>query len=143
MQTFVPTKNHNESAKLLDRMRLGKQRVETMQIMNALLNPDKGWKQHPATKMWRGHELALLRYQQAICFEWTSRGYRDTCLEKTVAIMEAFRENVDWTNDSDPDWMGNDDVHASHRSNLLRKAPDHYGQYGWLEDDTMEYVWPV
>jgi len=33
MQTFVPYANFSESAKVLDRQRLGKQRVETLQVM--------------------------------------------------------------------------------------------------------------
>lgn len=143
MQTFVPYPDFRESAKVLDRMRLGKQRVETLQIMNALLNPNKGWKQHPATKMWRGHELALLRYQLAICSEWTSRGYKDTCLEKTNKILQEFSDYIDWFNQTDPAWLGDEALHASHRSNLLRKKEEWYNQFGWTEPSTLEYVWPV
>ena len=34
-------------------------------------------------------------------------------------------------------------IHASHRSNLLRKDPEFYGKYGWTEPDNLEYIWPV
>ena len=47
-------------------------------------------------------------------------------------------------NDDDyPPWFGNEKIHASHRSNLLRKDPEFYGKYGWTEPDNLEYVWPV
>jgi len=42
-----------------------------------------------------------------------------------------------------PLWLGNEELHASHRSNLLRKAPLWYGQFGWTEPDDLPYIWPV
>jgi len=54
MQTFLPQISFKESAECLDNRRLGKQRVEAMQIMKALLLPEYGWKNHPAVKMWKG-----------------------------------------------------------------------------------------
>ena len=39
--------------------------------------------------------------------------------------------------------MGDPAFHASHRSNLLRKDPTYYGAFGWAEDATLPYVWPV
>lgn len=123
-------------------MRLGKQRVETLQVMNALLIPEKGWKQHPVTKMWRGYELALLRYQEAICQEWTSRGYRDTCLDKTYAVYQQYKGDAHESLEM-PAWWGDEKLHASHRSNLLRKDPEYYNQYSWTESDDLDYVWPT
>jgi len=41
-----------------------------------------------------------------------------------------------------PPWIGQENFHASHRSNLLRKKPDHYGQFGWDEPRDLPYVWP-
>ena len=54
MQTFLPVADFAESARLLDSPRLGKQRVETLQILRALELPDYGWANHPAVLMWRG-----------------------------------------------------------------------------------------
>jgi hypothetical protein len=42
-----------------------------------------------------------------------------------------------------PAWIGDDRVHASHRSNLLRKNPAYYAAHGWTEPDNIEYYWPV
>lgn len=42
-----------------------------------------------------------------------------------------------------PHWFGSEEFHASHRSNLLRKDPDHYSQFEWTEGPDIEYVWPV
>lgn len=137
MQTFVPYPCARESARVLDRQRLGKQRVETMQLLKALAEGG-GWSNHPAANMWRGHERALIWYGMAVCDEWLSRGYKDTCRAKIMAYADTFPEITGW-----PTWWGQEDVHASHRSNLLRKAPEHYVKYGWTEDDSLPYVWPV
>lgn len=137
MQTFLPEAGFTRSAALLDRNRLGKQRVETLQLLNALAGLSAGWRHHPAVLMWRGHERALILYGMAICNEWTRRGYRDSCKNKIMA----FRDR--WPELNMPAWLGDPKFHASHRSNLLRKDPVFYGRYGWVEPPTLDYVWPV
>ena len=137
MQTFLPYEDFAKSAQSLDRTRLGKQRVETLQIMKALVDPSYGWQNHPAVKMWRGHEFYLLEYQRAVCNEWTSRGYVDTCLDKTIAAMAGQPMRT-----ARPEWLGNEEFHLSHRSNLTRKNPDHYNKY-WNVDDSLPYIWPA
>lgn len=136
MQTFVPTANFAESAKVLDYRRLGKQRVETLQIINAIIfNRQHGWRHHPATKMWENNVNGLAAYGVAICTEWISRGYRDTCLDKIKNLVTPDSEDL-------PIWWGDERVHSSHRSNLLRKKPEHYSQFGWTDDPAAEYFWP-
>ena len=137
MQTFLPYADFDKTAKSLDRQRLGKQRVETMQIMNAILNPDYGWQNHPAVNMWRDYESTLLEYQEAICNEWTSRGYKDTCLQKTIDLVSSSK-----TNTTRPGWIGDYEFHLSHQSNLLRKLPDHYSQHFVNVPNDLPYVWP-
>lgn len=137
MQTFLPYADFHKSAQSLDYRRLGKQRVETLQILNSLLGINKaGWKNHPATKMWLGYESALSSYGVAICQEWISRGYRDTCLEKISSLVAPDQFNL-------PEWIGDERVHSSHRANLLRKLPEHYSQFGWTEDPAIPYFWPT
>ena len=58
MQTFLPVADFEDGARLLDSPRLGKQRVETLQILRALELPDYGWASHPAVRMWRGRTPA-------------------------------------------------------------------------------------
>lgn len=74
MQTFLPYEDYSWSAAVLDRQRLGKQRVEVMQILRALAGETIGWKNHPAVRMWRGSEYALIVYGLAVCHEWVGRG---------------------------------------------------------------------
>jgi len=141
MQTFLPYADFKQSAAVLDRQRLGKQRVENLQIMKALLDPSYGWQNHPAVNMWRDHILSLMDYQVAICNEWTGRGYKDTCLEKSFALINEYKPTY---RIGRPSWIGNEQFHISHRSNLLRKFPEHYGPL--FEPNlsaNIEYYWPL
>lgn len=138
MQTFVPLgTDFAGTAKVLDRMRLGKQRVEGLQILNALTGRSKGWVNHPAVKMWKGYEPALIQYVVAMCDEWVSRGYKDTCKDKVLAIGESFPSAV-----TTPPWLDDPEVQLSHRSNLVRKLPEHYGEL-WDVPNDLPYKWVI
>jgi len=136
MQTFVPYGPlFDSNALVLDRSRLGKQRVEAWQILNALQGRSKGWVNHPATRMWRGYEAALCQYGIAMCDEWLARGYTDT-------MRQRFIDNAP-SGLVVPGWLQRIDVMRSHRSNLIRKDPAHYGPLWQGVPDNLPYVWPV
>lgn len=138
MQTFLPYQDFKESARSLDYRRLGKQRVEVLQLLNSFNRPGyKGWKNHPAREMWRGHENALVMYGQAICNEWISRGYKDTCFGK---ITLCYNSN---SNSELPSWIGDSAIHISHQSNLIRKQPSYYAPLWPGIPDDLPYVWPI
>lgn len=137
MNTFLPFPSFSESVHVLDNKRLGKQRVEVLQLLNVLTDPTKkGWRNHPATNMWRGYEFALCQYGLTCCAEWTSRGFKDTVADKLLAK----RESVE--NTGMPHWIGDPAFHAAHRSSLLNKDPEFYARYGWTEGPDLPYVWP-
>ena len=136
MQTFLPYDNFVLSAEALDNSRLGKQRVEVLQILKAIIDGE-GWIYHPATHMWRGHTNALFQYGLAICDEWLKRGKVDTCRDK---IRNYFSTGL--TN-ALPPWFGMKNFHASHRSNLLRKDAVYYSKFGWTEEPDLPYCWPI
>lgn len=135
MQTFVPYDDFERSASCLDMRRLGKQRVETLQLIRCNLEVSAGWKNHPAAKMWAENINGLIAYGIAMCEQWKSLGYKDTCLEKMLSYGYPDKRDL-------PRWWGDESVHSSHRANLMRKMPEHYSQFGWTEDPSMPYVWP-
>ena len=140
MQTFLPYADFSLSASVLDYRRLGKQRVEALQIYNALVdnptlqgNKYKGWLNHPAVLMWKGYEEALLLYKNKMIEEWRDvRKYNNTM--EIVEVPDSIKM---------PSWIGDERVHASHRSNLLRKDFEFYSKFGWKEDTDLEYYWSV
>lgn len=151
MQTFLPFADFARSAASLDMARLGKQRVENLQIMHALVDDRYGWQNHPAVRMWRGHEGALLLYQEAVVEDWEIRPRKsgkpaaeDTCLLKTVSLYNEVVPFLAEDNWDLPDWLGDDDFHESHRSNLIRKDPVYYGpKFASITREGLDYVWPV
>lgn len=136
MQTFLPYPSFYQSASTLDRQRLGKQRVEVLQLLRAI-KYGGSWSNHPAAKMWAGHINALVSYGLAVCCVWINKGYKDTCVLK---IMKEGNPDDGYTL---PDWLGDYDFHASHRSNLLRKDFAFYSKYNWKENPDLPYVWPI
>ena len=134
VQTFLTSADY-ESVGLLDMKRLGKQRVEAWQIVQALTGASTGWTNHPATKMWRNHVGALCRYGEATCHAWRNRGYKDSLLDRFRAVGRQYDSQV-------PCWWNDPRIYATHRSALLRKKPDFYSVYGWSDDPTVPYFWP-
>ena len=149
MQTFLPYHSFVYSARCLDNRRLGKQRVEAKQILLALGvdvgqhrgNPGSRWRHHPAVGMWRGSENWLAMYAAEVCQEWIRRGFKDTLRVQFLEVFDRFILEGRVL-DGRPIWLGDDEVHRSHRSNLLRKMPQHYGQFCWDVPNDLPYVWP-
>ncbi|HPI97176.1 MAG TPA: MSMEG_6728 family protein [Synergistales bacterium] len=152
MQTFLPLPDFRLSAEILDNRRLGKQRVEVLQILNSLdpLHPYSGWRNHPAVKMWRYHENALALYGLIVCERWIELGFRDTCHGKIFARIDPpmdrriLQQKYDLPEEGFlPPWFGDPRFHSSHRSSLLRKFPSWYGRFGWTDPPDLPYFWPV
>jgi hypothetical protein len=88
---------------------------------------------HPAVKMWRGYDMALKLYTNTMIEEWIRRGFKNTLLYYDIRADELMY----------PWWFGDRRFHDSHKSNLLRKYPEYYCQFGWDVPDDLPYVWPV
>lgn len=139
MQTFIPYgSDFTANAKVLDRQRLGKQRVEGLQILRTLTGVGKGWENHPIVKMWRGYEYSLGMYTIAMCDEWISKSYKDTCRDQIISIMEAFDMPM-----VTPLWLEDAEIKISHKSNLIRKMPEHYGLLWAGVPNDLPYKWVV
>jgi len=129
MQTFLPYPDFHDSALCLDNKRLGKQRVEALTLLRGK------WPNHPASIMWQGYDRCLALYGIVICREWRRRGFKDSCLPE---FLERWKSSLEATESlQTPPWLGDAAFHASHRSNLLRKDPEWYGQFGWEEPDDL------
>ncbi|MDX3646129.1 MSMEG_6728 family protein [Streptomyces sp. MB09-02B] len=149
MQTFLPYPDFRASALVLDQRRLGKQRVEALQVLRGLIVPGYGWRRHPAVRMWAGYEEALVRYGLEVCEVWCEQGHQDSCAATLVADFAAVRPDARPRDQARlaaagelPPWLGDDAFHRSHRSALLRKDPVLYAPSFPGEPDDLPYVWP-
>jgi hypothetical protein len=149
MQTFLPYADFERSARVLDLKRLGKQRVECIQVVRGLTRSDYGWRHHPAVLMWRGHEEALGRYAFTMCEVWVERGFGDTCAatvradlaDAGVAVVRGQAELAEAG--LLPPWLGDPAFHRTHQSALVRKDPELYGpRFPGVPAD-LDYLWPV
>jgi len=174
MQTFLPYSDFLESARALDPIRLGNQRNEGYTLLRAnCLGPlcckecggrlsfhqgsrycvvcgisrtkRTGWYCHPACKIWRGYDGALSLYCVAICEEYVRRGYPDEVRSKLQALREEFPERDILHPEAPlPLWIGDEEFHTAHQSNLLRKDPEFYGSV--FPSDIprdLPYFWPT
>lgn len=161
MQSFLTnTESFELVASHLDNKRLHKQTLEAWQCLMTMceLGPDgnhrtpKGWSNHPVVKMWRGHETLFVSYISATYFEWLSRGFKSTLLEKTYRTYDKALELGRISEELIlPKWMQDtqyfETLCSTHRQALLCKNYDWYKQFNWAEDTgiapaSYDYVWP-
>lgn len=112
----------------------------------------KAWQHHPIVKMWKGYESLLSIYGYVVCYEWKLRGFNDSTGEKIVIHSLKIR-NFDSSIFLDdvygrikypvlyPEWLGNEQFHLSHQSNLIRKLPEHYRPIFGDVPDNLPYEW--
>lgn len=149
MQTFTPYSDFEASLRTLDQKRLGKQRVEVIQIVRALTVPGYAWSSHPAVLMWKGYEEAVGRYGLTACDIWLELGFGDSCAETITADLFTYGVTTIRTYDelrdagALPSWLFDDALQLSHRSALVRKDPEHYRPHFGDVPDDQPYVWPV
>jgi hypothetical protein len=133
MQTFLPYKDFNKSAQVLDSKRLNKQILEGYQILKVLNNPDPkaAWRNHPAVKMWRGYEHTLFGYILSMVVEADKRGIKT--INNKNNIIELRKNTVQNWGQKDPDWYSNENfmklITTTHKVNLYRKDNIYYEDF--------------
>lgn len=159
VNTFVLTaRSLAENALMLDWRRLGKQRVEAFQIIQTLSGQSKGWRNHPATLMWKNHINALKLYFNSVVKEWVRRGYKNNMVlfdvvdEEKYFIRECtFDGNTAQFSGTDddpfafPKWFSFPPFILAHQASLYRKDPEHYHFFEMAQLQPYiysGYLWP-
>jgi hypothetical protein len=144
MQVFMSEYSFNDAAEVLDTKRLVKQLLEGRQIMTVLAGEQNGngWKNHPAVKMFEGHESYLYFYLGAIVREMQARGYK---WEKNWEVIhDTWERNFASDPAIRPRWADSMDLRkrivTTHRGRLWEKDPIHYAQYENEGKTFMNYV---
>jgi hypothetical protein len=130
LQVFLPYPDLQDSVVCLDPKRLGNQVYRECKTLVG-----GGWARHPASIMWRPYKAALISYALFGLDELERRGL-------SYPQHRAFFESLLPQPDVSPPWLGDERLHRSHRSALLRKDPEWYSQFGWSEPTDLPYFWP-
>lgn len=143
MQLFLPYADLNKTAGSLDDKRLGNQ---CYRECKTLING--GWSNHPASKMIKGYEHFVARYAYALANEMATRRKLDGSPKWKPEVVDRWRhfwlaEMQKHDNTGNPPWLGNQEFHISHQSNLIRKDKNYYGPQFPNVPDNLEYIWPV
>lgn len=121
MQIFLPFPDIQKSLSCLDKRRLLKQAVEAKQILNIILQGKNkgGWVNHPAVRMMRD-DIDFLGCYYNLC---VGKCINDGIKIKSLMYYNGITPDKYYDDDfKKPKWLGREDFHLSHRSNLLRKA---------------------
>jgi len=154
MQVFMSEYTFEESAKVLDNKRLVKQLLEGRQILAALAGQTKGWRKHPATRMFEGYEPALFDYLYYVAKEMEQRGYKTENNWNEIVRLALVHFTVDSDYEMPPWFVDRATLHSvvtTHRRSLYNKAPELYPQYeyeasigaGFVCCDRCNYYWPT
>lgn len=144
MQTFLPYKSFERTAKVLDGKRLNNQCNEGLVILRTCLGVSDGWQHHPTVKMWRGYEPCLATYIIAIAAECKRRwGNEDAWQRRMDKLFLLVPDHLKSDIVQKPPWLGDAAFHKAHRQALLAKLPDHYRRFWPEEEARIAYVWPA
>lgn len=136
MQIFMPYADPFKTAKCLDNRRLGKQRIEALQIIQVNIKKQvwaipRSIKNHPVTKMWKGYESYLFFYVECMMLEWElERDFNNDACGKVfdnLALSLDFRKA--YRMDHGLPKKINVDFIKSHRALLYKKDPDYYSEF--------------
>ena len=158
VNVFITSTNLEECARNLDYRRLGKQRLECIEIIEG-----DSWKNHPCYLMWKNNKEALKIYFNHILREWISRGFQNSLAFYSIDESKAqfyditYDENTYLTTISNPKinensilfpkWFCWKPLILSQRASLLRKDEVYYSskfektiffQTGYLWMNTLE-----
>jgi len=132
MEIFHSEETWSLSVLALDDKRLGKQRLECIQILLSLSGIINIWEipkyihNHPVTLLWKGNEDYLLSYTTACIIEWGNRGYKNT---KCISAFHDMRAITgDYPVKGKPSFITADFI-QSHKIKLYSKNPLFYAKY--------------
>lgn len=108
MQVFRPYIDWRKSARVLDDRRLGKQRVECKQVLNAILRKlglivdgKRGWLNHPIVLTYfnsgRPYIADLAGFFRACVDEWRARGYSSSITLEDISGLLSRVDSAEGT----------------------------------------------
>lgn len=120
MQTFLTDHQIRKSAATLDKRRLWKQILDAKKILNILVHSEPPF-ENPVVAQWAGFENFLLTYGLTMADDAWDRGMKSFGMKAQLLVL-AKDGNLTTSRPLPPSWLGNPNIHASHRSYLLLRG---------------------
>jgi hypothetical protein len=152
IMTYLPLQNFLEAFQCMSDYDVGRQMHEAGIALDYIigLGHEKLSDRYPVTRMWKGYPSALAFYHSMAIREHVMRGgrplrvaaydfYHDFRIE---TLHYGHRKLVPIEEIEYPPWLGDEQLHASHRGALFRRNPEHYLQFGWMEYKDLPLFWP-
>lgn len=149
MITYMPLPSILDSVAALPSGVLRPQLIDCLNILEHLSGFRAGMLYAPAVQMWVGAARGLFIYTDAIQERMDAEKLSSPSIQVTkdkiriattmILEQEAFAEHP---SDSSPFWLGDDRVHASHRSRLLTNYPQAVSRFNWTEPQHLTIFWP-
>jgi Pyrimidine dimer DNA glycosylase len=141
MITYLPQIGYMDSASRLSNKALAKQCDTALLIATILDDPDLPGQDHPAVRMWRGHERQLISYGLAMCHDLRITRKIDTDAWIQLGKLATELREAKYDN-SVPPWHKDLWIHRSHRSELVRRYPKRHKDDWPNTPQNMPILWP-
>lgn len=129
MQIFV-VGSPLETARALDQKRLGKQIIETRQVISAISGETSAWAKHPVVKMYDSPEG--LRYLKA--YLRILEAYRKGKAGIIVRVLNFFIHKI-------RPCFHVEAYYDQMKRRLYTKDNNHYQQWAWLGESEVNWYW--
>lgn len=141
MITYMTRMSIGATAQDLDTIMLGQQREQALLLLDVMTGVKEA-EQHPMMWGWEGYEYFLGIYGMMLSMEWhMNRGFADKMFWDFERACKELKEPG--ANLMPPPWFKDTAILRSHRSELYRRNPDHYGDLWSVLDDDWPMLWPV
>lgn len=127
MNVFITNISPLETAKNLDKRRLFKQIIESIQILDALEGRSEAWRNHPATLQYAEHIDWLKAYSECLLTYREGFTTRANKADKTAQLLTPAFHNEDFFNQM--------------KRRLFTKDPEHYAQWSDLGTSDENWYW--
>lgn len=88
----------------------------------------------------KNHPSIIYLYGMSACSRWVDLGEKDVVRKHLSRLAEKHGINNFFAY---PDWFGNEEIHTSHQSALLRLDKSHYEKWFPETPDDLEVIWPL
>lgn len=140
---FLPYPDYQKTAAALAEVTLNHEIFAICELMECVHQTERSQEVDVDSRLlsaWQGHEVSLIELGLTCLDEFAKRG-------KQLLIRERMAWHMDCATSGEfsmekPAWVGDDDIHTSHKAKLIRDVPEYYLEKFPGVDANLSVVWP-